>query len=235
LTGGPARSGSARAVLPLLVAAAVVCSGCHPAGQLSGTHDATTHHSFENVEHWAAVFDDPARDAWQKPQEVIRAMGIRPGQTVADLGTGTGYFLRYLSPAVGPGGTVFALDTETALIEHVRERASREGWTNVRPLVCPPDSPGLPEGSTDLVLVVDTWHHLDDRLGYLSRLRRILAPGGRVAIVDFRKDASPPPGPPAVHRLDRSAVIEEFRQAGWQLVEEPKVLDEQYILIFRPA
>ena len=181
------------------------------------------------------IFDDPSRDDWQKPSEIVAALAIRPGQRVADLGTGTGYFLKRLSQAVGPGGTVYAVDSSAAMIEHVRKRAADEGLANVRPVVCPADAPGLPAASADLILVVDTWHHIDARLDYLERLREALAPGGRVAVVDFRKDVPPPPGPPVEHRLDRAVVIEEFRARGWQLVEEPRVLDHQYFLVFSPS
>src|SRR5262245_44387204 len=85
-------------------------------------HDATVRHSFEDVQHWIAVFDDPARDAWQKPAEVAQTLEIRRGMCVADLGAGTGYFSRYLSAAVGESGTVFAVDAEPNLVVHLRER-----------------------------------------------------------------------------------------------------------------
>src|SRR5439155_11893940 len=99
------------------------------------SHDATARHSFADVEHWVGVFDDPARDAWQKPRELVAALGVRPGMTVADLGAGTGYFSRYLSSAVGPRGTVFAVDVEPNLVVHLRDRAEKEKTDNVVPVL----------------------------------------------------------------------------------------------------
>jgi ubiquinone/menaquinone biosynthesis C-methylase UbiE len=198
-------------------------------------HDATVRHSFEDVQHWIAVFDDPTRDAWQKPAEVMQALEIRRGMCVADLGAGTGYFSRYLSAAVGEGGTVFAVDTEPNLIVHLRERAEREQAPNVVPILASADNPRLPAGMVDLVLIVDTVHHIDDRVDYVRRLRRVLKSGGRVVVIDFKKDADIPVGPPAAHRLARSQVVEEFQSAGYQLIASPQVLPYQYLLIFQPT
>jgi ubiquinone/menaquinone biosynthesis C-methylase UbiE len=198
-------------------------------------HDATVRHSFEDVQHWIAVFDDPARDAWQKPAEVVQALEIRRGMCVADLGAGTGYFNRYLSAAVGEGGTVFAVDTEPNLVVHLRERAEREQTPNVVPILASADNPRLPAGMVDLVLIVDTVHHIDDRVDYVRRLRRVLKSGGRVVVIDFKKDADIPVGPPATHRLARAQVVEEFQSAGYQLIAAPQVLPYQYFLIFQPT
>jgi ubiquinone/menaquinone biosynthesis C-methylase UbiE len=198
-------------------------------------HDATVRHSFEDVQHWVAVFDDPARAAWQKPAEVVQALGIRHGMCVADVGAGTGYFSRYLSAAVGEGGTVFAVDTEPRLIVHLRERAERERTPNVVPVLASADDARLPAGMVDRVLVVDTLHHIDDRVTYLRRLQRVLKPGGRIAVIDFKKDADVPVGPPAEHRLARDHVVEEFESAGYKLIAAPQMLPYQYFLIFQPT
>ena len=199
----------------------------------SGAHDATAHHSFEDVAYWASVFDDPARDAWQKPAEVVAALQLRAGMRVADLGAGTGYFSRHLAAAVGETGTVFAADPEPALVAHLRQRAEREQTPNVVPVLASADNPRLPAGVVDLVLIVNTVHHINDRLNYLQRLRRVLTPGGRVAVIDYKKEDIPV-GPPPDHKLARQQVIDEFRKAGYQLAAEPDVLPYQYFLIFRP-
>ena len=196
-------------------------------------HDATSHHSFADVAHWSAVFDDPSRDAWQKPAEVVAALGLRPGMTVADLGAGTGYFSRHLSAAVGREGAVLAVDTEPNMVAHLRERAEAERTANVVPILASADNPRLPAHATDLVLIVDTFHHLDDRLTYLRGLRRCLKPGGRVAVIDWQK-RDLPVGPPPEHKLAREQVVEEMEAAGYALVGEPDVLPYQYFLLFRP-
>jgi len=219
-----------RARLHLRTAALAVALACAPA---VAQHAATSHHSFADVEHWASVFDDPARDAWQKPAEVVKGLELRPGQTVADLGAGTGYFSRYLSAAVGPRGTVLASDTEPNMVVHLRERAEKEGTPNVVPVLASPDNPRLPAAGVDLVLVVDTFHHIDDRVTYFRALRRCLGRAGRVAIIDWHKRELPV-GPPPEHKLARAQVVEEMTAAGYELGGEPDVLPYQYFLIFRP-
>jgi ubiquinone/menaquinone biosynthesis C-methylase UbiE len=195
---------------------------------------ATSRHSFEDVAHWQAVFDDPARDAWQKPTELVAALGIAAGMTVADLGAGTGYFSRYLARAVGPSGTVFAVETEPSLLVHLRERAEHEQTPNVVPILASFDNPRLPAAAVDLVLIVDTFHHLDRRLEYFRSCKRFLTRSGRIAIVDWRKRTIPV-GPPPEHKLARRQVVAEMRAAGYDLVAEPDVLPYQYVLVFRPG
>jgi ubiquinone/menaquinone biosynthesis C-methylase UbiE len=199
----------------------------------AGPHDATASHSFDDVTHWSSVFDDPERDAWQKPDELVTALGLEPGMTVADLGAGTGYMSRRLSAAVGPRGTVFAADPEPNLVAHLRERAEREGTVNVVPVLASKDNPRLPTGAVDIVLVLDTYHHVDDRLRYFRDLRRVLRPGGRVAVIDWQKRPLPV-GPDLDHKLAREQVVEEMSGSGWVLAAEPDVLPYQYFLIFRP-
>jgi ubiquinone/menaquinone biosynthesis C-methylase UbiE len=196
-------------------------------------HDATVHHSFDEAAKWAKRFDAPERDAWQRPDAVIEALGIRPGQTVADIGAGTGYFSIRMSPVVGPEGRVFAVDLEPAMVEYIRERAGQAGLENVEPVLALADGPGIGPASADLVFICDTWHHISNRLEYLDELRAVLRPGGRVAIVDF-KQGDLPVGPPEGLKLSREAVIAEFSEAGWKLREDHDVLPYQYVLVFEP-
>jgi ubiquinone/menaquinone biosynthesis C-methylase UbiE len=194
---------------------------------------ATSHHDFTDVEKWKRVFDDPKRDEWQKPEALVAALGLRPGMTAADLGAGTGYFSRHLSRAVGPSGTVFAVDTEPNLVTYLRARAEREGTTNVIPILASPDQPRLPARGVDVILIVDTFHHIDDRLPYLRRLEDSLRPDGRVAVVDWKKEDLPV-GPDTAHKIAREQVIEEMKAAGYRLVGEPNILPYQYFLVFEP-
>jgi ubiquinone/menaquinone biosynthesis C-methylase UbiE len=195
--------------------------------------DATAHHSFDDVAKWTKVFDDPARDEWQKPRELVAALSLHPGMRVADLGAGTGYFSRYLAAAVGSDGTVYAVDTEPNLVAHLRARAEQEHTANVVPVLASADNPRLPLASLDLILIVDTYHHIDARRAYFGRLRRSLTREGRVAIVDWHKHDLPV-GPPASHKLAREQVVDEMTAAGYVLIEDPAVLPYQYLLIFRP-
>ena len=202
-------------------------------GRANADDDATTHQTFCDVDYWKSVFDDPARDEWQKPAEVVKVLALRPGMTVADLGAGTGYFARHLSAAVGPEGTVLAVEPEPKLLASVRERAEREKTANVVPILASLDDPRIPPRSADVVLVVDTYHHIDDRIAYFGRLRRVLRPGGRVVIVDWHKRPLPV-GPPPDHKLERDQVVDEMRAAGYALKAEPDVLPYQYVLVFAP-
>lgn len=204
-----------------------------PTSHASAPFQATSKHSFSDVAHWQSVFDDPARDAWQRPAAVVEALGLRPGMRVADLGAGTGYFSRFLAAAVGGNGTVFAVETEPNLVVHLRDRAEREQTSNIVPVLASAANPRLPHHGLDLVLIVDTFHHIDQRLEYFRRLADVLLPDGRIAIIDFRS-GDLPVGPPPDHKIARDQVVHELQAAGYALVGEPDLLPYQYFLIFRP-
>ena len=229
-------AGLAAAAAPRRAAAAAPTptADAQPHAAAAKGDDATAHHAFDDVKHWSQVFDDPARDAWQKPHAVVAALGLAPGATVVDLGAGTGYFAKDLSAAVGARGAVLAADTEPALVAHLRARAEREGLANLVPILASADNPRLPAAGADVVLIVDTYHHIDDRVAYLRRLKDALKPSGRVAVVDWQK-RDLPVGPELAHKLAREQVIDEMSRAGYRLTAEPELLPYQYFLIFTPA
>ena len=189
------------------------------------------HRGFSDAKRWSAAFDAPDRDAWQKPGEVIAALRVGPGMAVADVGAGTGYFAVRLASAVAPGGVVFATDVEPDMVRWLRDRADRAGLSNIVPLLGSAKEPRLPPRSCDLVLIVDTWHHVEGRVGYARKLKAALKPGGRVAIVDF-KPGSTPVGPPPEMKLAPQKVVSEFREAGYHVVLGPRMLPYQYLLAF---
>jgi ubiquinone/menaquinone biosynthesis C-methylase UbiE len=197
-----------------------------------GDHDATVHHGFEDVERWVRIFDSPERNEWQRPSKVVRVLGIYDGDQVADLGAGTGYFTQVLSRAVGSQGKVYAVDIEAEMLAYIDQREDM-GAAEVVTIQADPDDPKLPDGELELILVVNTWHHLDGRNKYLKKLRRALDTEGRVAIIDWR-EGELPMGPPAGSKLSREAVVAEFENAGWSLVTESVLLPYQYFLIFYP-
>jgi SAM-dependent methyltransferase len=194
--------------------------------------DATVRHPFDDLERWIGVFDDPSRAEWQKPAELVAALKLEPGQNVADIGAGTGYFNAFFAKAVAPGGTMYAADIEPRMVEYMKERAVREKTPNVVSILAAPSDPRLPAGTLDLVFVCDTYHHFDDRLDYFARLKKAMRPGGRLVIVDFQKRELPV-GPGLDHKLAREQIVGELDQAGWKLIEEPGILPYQYFLIFR--
>jgi SAM-dependent methyltransferase len=214
-------------IIALVVAALLVALLLPPAAaQSPHTHQ----HSFGDAEKWAHVFDDPERDAWQKPHAVIEALALRPDVVLADLGAGTGYFAARLARML-PKSTVYAVDVEPDMVRYLGERAKREGLPNLKPLRASAGDARLPE-KVDLVLVVDVYHHIDEREQYLRRLAATLRPGGRVAVIDFRLDS--PEGPPKAARIAPDKVKAEFAAAGYALQREHGFLPRQYFLVFGP-
>ena len=191
----------------------------------------THQHRFHDADKWSKVFDDPERDAWQKPHEVIVALGLAPDASVADIGSGTGYFAVRLAHRV-PRGRVFGVDTEPDMVKHLAERAKREGLANLVSLAGAPDDPKLPE-KVDLVLLVNVYHHIARRENYFRKLQGSLKPAGRLAVIDFREDA--PRGPPRSQRISAERVRAELGRAGYALAEEHGFLPSQYFLVFRPG
>ncbi|MBK7579022.1 MAG: class I SAM-dependent methyltransferase [Myxococcales bacterium] len=189
----------------------------------------SANHRFDDPERWAKVFDDPARDAWQKPDELLKFLALGEDAVVADLGAGTGYFASRLARAL-PKGKVFAVDIEPSLITHMQKRAEREHTSNVVPVLGTADNPKLP-AAVQLILVVDTYHHLTERSEYFGRLRPKLASGGRVVIVDF-KQGKLPVGPPDSHKLAPEVVVKEMTAAGFAQCGRFDGLPYQYVLVF---
>ncbi len=200
-----------------------------PPGPADHADHAGADHGFSDTERWAKVFDDPARDDWQRPDEVVRLLEVGPGLTVADVGAGTGYFERRLSAKVGSAGKVLALDVEPTMIAYLEDRGRREMWRGVEARLVAPDDPALGEADIDRILIVDTWHHLADRAAYAQKLARALRAGGRLAVVDFTVDA--PMGPPADARLPAETVVAELAAAGLDATIADESLPHQYVVV----
>jgi SAM-dependent methyltransferase len=190
-------------------------------------------HRFERAEDWKDRFEGPDRDAWQKPEHVVQLLAIAPGMTVADLGTGTGYFVPHLSRAVGPTGKVLALDIEPDMVRYVAERARREALGNVEARACAADDPSLADGSVARILIVDTWHHIPARGAYAKKLEKALAPGGFVMVIDFTRRS--PHGPPVRHRITAEQVIRELAEGGLAAEQVDSELSDQYVVVGRRA
>jgi predicted methyltransferase len=211
----------------LLVLAAAACLAAPAAAQSPQSHQ----HGFGDAERWAHVFDDPKRDAWQKPHEVIQALALKPDAVVADIGAGTGYFAVRLATMV-PQGRVYAVDIERDMVKYLSDRARREKLDNLKPIQGTPNDPRLPE-QADVIVLVDVYHHIDQRARYFANLRASLKPGGRLAVIDFRLDS--PAGPPKSARIPPEQVVAELKAAGYSLSQEHKFLPRQYFLVFRPV
>ena len=223
-------------------AALVACStpGTSPDGPHAAPADPEEHaehheqghvHRFENPEDWVEQWNSPDRDEWQKPEEVVGLLEIEPGMRVVDLGTGTGYFVPHLSEAVGPEGSVLATDVEPRMVDYVATKTAEQGLTNVETRTVPADSPDLQPASADRVLVVNTWHHIDDREAYAARLAEGLRPGGVVAVVDY--DPQGLGGPPRATRVDPKTIVDELEAGGLEAEIAQESLPHQYVVIAR--
>lgn len=214
---------------PLLITAFgfTVCAALSPARTLAQSPPAHQHR-FRDAERWAQVFDDPKRDVWQRPDQVLQALTLPPDAVVADLGAGTGYFAVRLAKLL-PSGRVYAVDIEPDMVRYLAERAKRDNLANLVAVQGTPGDPGLP-GKVDLVLLVDVYHHVDERERYFRRLGDHLRPGGRIAVIDFRPDS--PVGPPRSARIAAERVKDELKRAGYAFVQAHDFLPNQYFLVF---
>ena len=187
------------------------------------------HHRFEDAEKWAGIFENPERDAWQKPDELIRSLEIPVDAVIADIGSATGYFpVRFARVAME--GKVYGVDIEKTLVNYLNDRAKKENISNLVSILGEPDDPKIPERA-DLVFICDTYHHIRDRGDYFENLKQYIQPKGRLVVVDF-KLGDLPVGPPDKHKLAPDVVREELTGAGYRQVPHALELPYQYILVF---
>jgi len=196
-------------------------------------HARDRHGNPRDLAAYLARLESPERRAWQKPDRVVRALGLRRGAVACDTGAGPGYFALRLARAVGPKGTVYAIDVLPGMIEVLRERARARRIANVVPILAPGGRDSLPPRRCDLVLMVNTFHHFRDGVAYLRALARRLRPGGRIVNVDFHKRELPV-GPPIEHKVAEEDFRSIAARAGLRVEEEHRFLPYQYFLVLRP-
>jgi ubiquinone/menaquinone biosynthesis C-methylase UbiE len=183
------------------------------------------HHPPHDAGEYAKVLEDPKRDVWQLPHEVIMALELKPSEVVADIGAGTGYFSRRLARHAGK---VFAVDIDPKLLEMAKKSAP----ANVVTVLAAPDDPRLPDASVDTIFFCDVLHHIENRPAYYRKLVRALRPGGRIVDIDFHKNRPTPFGPPESMRLSEETVVRELEAAGFRKTKSLDILPYQYLLIF---
>ena len=209
--------------------AALVLSPVPGAGQTAPTaHEA--HRLHTDVGAYIAALDDPARDAWQKPHEVIEALGLKEGERIADIGAGSGYFALRFARHVG-AGRVYAVDVSQDMVTHVQAQAKAAALANVQAILAPPDDPLLPEASIDRVFFCDVWHHVENQDAYLDKLTKALRPGGELVMIDFQKRELPV-GPPVSMKIARGDLVAQLERHGFRLAHEHTFLPYQYFLVF---
>ena len=172
------------------------------------------------------------RDQWQQPQKVIESLALRPGDRVADLGSGSGYFTYRLAEAVGPQGKVYAVDVDREMNDLVAKAIKEKNIGNVEVILALLDDPMLPPIGVDLVFTVNTYHHFENRVTYFQKVRKYLRPGGRTAVIDFDRRAWFEGM--WQHYTPAEFIKREMEQAGYRLQRELTFLDRQSFLIFAP-
>lgn len=182
---------------------------------------------------YIGALEDPKRDTYQKPHEVVHALGLKPGEVIADIGAGSGYFTFHLARHVGEKGKVYAVDINPDMILHINRRIRDTQATNVVSILADPGDPLLPDQSVDLFFICDVWHHVENQTKYLSLLKKMLRPGGEVIMIDFHKKELPF-GPPLKMKIAREDLIKQMETNGFRLTKEHTFLPHQYFLVFAP-
>ena len=177
------------------------------------------------------AYEGFGRDDWQKPKQVIEALALRPGDRIADLGSGGGYFTFRFSKAVGAAGKVYAVDVDRDLLEYIAARAHDEGLRNIEAVAARYDDPLLPE-AVDLIFTSDVYHHIQDRPRYFANAGKYLKPGGRVVVIDFREKGF---ASMIGHATPAELVRKEMDEAGYRLEKQFDFLEKQNFLVFTRA
>ncbi len=177
------------------------------------------------------MLEGPDRDAWQKPDQIMDALGVADGSVVADLGAGGGWFTIRLAHRVGPNGVVYAEDVQREMIDATRRRVGREALSNVRTVLGTADDPRLPPGSLDAAVMIETYHEMKDPVALLRNVADSLKPSGRLGIVEFKNDGLGP-GPALSDRPDPEVIVRDATAAGLRLLKRETFLPYQFFLVF---
>ncbi|MGE0158992.1 MAG: class I SAM-dependent methyltransferase [Gemmatimonadales bacterium] len=175
----------------------------------------------------------PQRAQEERPEQVLGVMNLQRGDVVADVGAGSGYFSRRMARLVSPPGTVYAVDVQPEMLEMILESMTRDGITGIVPVLGTADDPKLPAGEIDWILLVDVYHELENPAAMLAKMRESLAPGGRVALVEYRVEDGTGDDIRAEHRMSVLQVLSEWEAAGFELAELHEFLPTQHLFVLR--
>ncbi len=188
---------------------------------------ANEHMHRSSVEDLVERFESPERDAYQKPQKVLEFLGDIQGQTIMDIGAGSGYFSVKLAER---GATVIAADVDDEFQGFLQDRIEKNSIENIEIRKIPYDSPNLKEEEVDMVLIVNTYHHIENRPEYFAQVRKGIKPKGALIVIDFFKSEIPV-GPPLDHKLPIDVVVSELKKAGYTSFDvNVDLLPYQYII-----
>ena len=182
---------------------------------------------------YIGALEDPKRDAYQKPHEVLTALNLKPGEVIADIGAGSGYFTFRIAHHVGAKGKVFAVDVSPDMIRHMNRRIRDSKAANVVSVLAEPDDPLLGERSIDRFFICNVWHHVENPTKYLSMMKKMLKPGGEIVVIDFHKKELPF-GPPLEMKIAREDLLKQMEANGFLVTKEHTFLPYQYFLVFAP-
>jgi ubiquinone/menaquinone biosynthesis C-methylase UbiE len=183
-----------------------------------------------SAEEWIKTLETPQRIAGLKITETIEALKLKPGQTIGDIGAGTGLFTLPMALKVKPGGTVYGVDIDKELVDYISEKATEQGMTNVQGVLGTAEDPNMP-ANVDLALINDVLHHIEKRAEYLKQLAAYLNPGGRIAVIEFKPEQSP-------HKAEPALVVSEEQTTGWMAaaglkpVEHINLFADKYFVIY---
>ncbi len=180
----------------------------------------------------AKMFNKKASDPKNKPDQIIEAIALKPGQSIADIGSGGGYFSLRFAKIAGEEGRVYAVDTKPEFLEYIKNSAKKEGLNNVIPTLVLGDKLDLPEKSLDLVFMRNVAHHIPNRIEYFKNLKRFLKPGGRIVIIEYKKGKIFTFRGLFGHYVPKETIIREMEEAGYLLKKEFNFLPEQHFTIY---
>ncbi|HRH79751.1 MAG TPA: methyltransferase domain-containing protein [Thiobacillaceae bacterium] len=224
-----------RGLAAALLAMLLTGMACPPAGAIEQSVRPGINAPYENadVQYWVGIFEREGREIWDQRQAIVAALNLKPGMAVADIGAGTGFFVRLFAERVGPEGRVYAVDIARNFVADILRRARRDGQTWIQGIVNPPDRTALPPGELDLIFTSDTYHHFEYPRSMLASIHRSLKSGGRFVVVDFERVPGLSSGWVLDHvRAGKEAVIREVEAARFRLAEDAPLLRENYFLIF---
>jgi predicted methyltransferase len=189
-----------------------------------------------DVVRWNRSFENERREVYVKRDAIVAAAGVKPGMTVADIGAGTGLFTMLFADAVKPTGKVVAVDISPAFVEYIESTAKKRRVKNVSAVVANGTDVGLPDASVDLAYLSDVYHHFEHPAETLASIRKALKPGGRMVVIDYERIPGKTPQARIEHvRIDKQQAISEIEAAGFKLLEDKKLMRENYYLVFGQA
>ena len=171
----------------------------------------------------ASKLENPERLQWLPPAEVVAALHVQPGERIVDIGAGVGYFALPLAAAIGPGGKVYAVDAQAEMLSLLAGKLRNAAPANIELIRAEADATGLPDGGCDVVFMANVWHEFDDRSAVVREAARVIRPGGRIGILDWRPDAEPENGPPFEHRLAPDDAMKALRAAGAEQISSRNI------------